>query len=81
MLAASLVQAPLAARPRPRRTALPRPLPPSGPPHAAATCDATVCSAGRRGLTPYQGSKRCFGYYKCSRCGRKWMSGACSRSA
>ncbi|CAG7837482.1 unnamed protein product [Allacma fusca] len=27
------------------------------------------------GLTPYQGRKRCFGEYKCSKCKRKWMSG------
>ncbi|CAK9296861.1 unnamed protein product [Gordionus sp. m RMFG-2023] len=27
------------------------------------------------GLTPYQGKKRCFGEYKCSKCKRKWMSG------
>nr|CAB3267886.1 zinc finger CCHC domain-containing protein 24 [Phallusia mammillata] len=26
------------------------------------------------GLTPYQGKKRCFGVYKCSKCKRKWMS-------
>ncbi|XP_066598670.1 zinc finger CCHC domain-containing protein 24-like [Prorops nasuta] len=26
------------------------------------------------GLTPYQGKKRCFGEYKCSKCKRKWMS-------
>ena len=27
------------------------------------------------GMTPYQGKKRCFGEYKCSKCKRKWMSG------
>ncbi|KAM7304168.1 zinc finger CCHC domain-containing protein 24 [Ixodes scapularis] len=27
------------------------------------------------GLTPYQGKKRCFGEYKCTKCKRKWMSG------
>ncbi|XP_019758947.1 zinc finger CCHC domain-containing protein 24 isoform X1 [Dendroctonus ponderosae] len=27
------------------------------------------------GKTPYQGRKRCFGEYKCSKCKRKWMSG------
>lgn len=27
------------------------------------------------GRTPYQGKKRCFGEYKCSKCKRKWMSG------
>lgn len=25
-------------------------------------------------LTPYQGSKRCFGHYQCSKCTRKWQS-------
>lgn len=33
---------------------------------------------GRRegkGLTPYQGPKRCFGFYQCPKCQRKWMSG------
>uniref|UniRef100_T1IUJ1 3CxxC-type domain-containing protein n=1 Tax=Strigamia maritima TaxID=126957 RepID=T1IUJ1_STRMM len=25
--------------------------------------------------TPYQGKDRCFGEYKCSSCGRQWMSG------
>jgi hypothetical protein len=25
-------------------------------------------------LTPYQGSKRCFGHFRCT-CGRKWQSG------
>ncbi|KAJ8679960.1 hypothetical protein QAD02_015747 [Eretmocerus hayati] len=28
-----------------------------------------------KGLTPYQGKKRCFGEYKCPKCKRKWMSG------
>ncbi|GLV35101.1 hypothetical protein CBL_09583 [Carabus blaptoides fortunei] len=27
------------------------------------------------GKTPYQGRKRCFGEYKCTKCKRKWMSG------
>ena len=27
------------------------------------------------GLTPYQGTKRCFGEFKCPRCKRKWKSG------
>lgn len=27
------------------------------------------------GHTPYQGKKRCFGEYKCTKCKRKWMSG------
>jgi Zinc-binding domain len=27
------------------------------------------------GKTPYQGKKRCFGEYKCTKCKRKWMSG------
>lgn len=31
---------------------------------------------GGKGLTPYQGPKRCFGYYKCTGRGRHWMSGA-----
>ncbi|EDV23864.1 uncharacterized protein TRIADDRAFT_57508 [Trichoplax adhaerens] len=28
-----------------------------------------------KGLTPYQGTKRCFGEYACANCKRKWMSG------
>ncbi|XP_026077984.1 zinc finger CCHC domain-containing protein 24-like isoform X2 [Carassius auratus] len=28
-----------------------------------------------KGLTPYQGKKRCFGEYECSKCKRKWTSG------
>ncbi|XP_071544764.1 uncharacterized protein [Panulirus ornatus] len=27
------------------------------------------------GLTPYQGKKRCFGEFRCTKCKRKWMSG------
>jgi len=27
------------------------------------------------GLTPYQGTKRCFGEFKCPKCKRKWKSG------
>lgn len=27
------------------------------------------------GLTPYQGSNRCFGEFKCKRCKNEWMSG------
>lgn len=27
-------------------------------------------------LTPYQGRKRCFGEFKCTKCKRKWMSGS-----
>jgi len=26
------------------------------------------------GLTPYQGTKRCFGVFRCSRCKRRWWS-------
>src|SRR6218665_1569618 len=26
------------------------------------------------GLTPYQGTKRCFGEFQCPNCGKKWMS-------
>ncbi|XP_031640239.1 zinc finger CCHC domain-containing protein 24-like isoform X2 [Contarinia nasturtii] len=36
------------------------------------------CPLARRkteGRTPYQGKKRCFGEYKCTKCKRKWMSG------
>jgi hypothetical protein len=29
---------------------------------------------GGKGLTPYQGDKRCYGYFKCS-CNKKWESG------
>lgn len=25
-------------------------------------------------LTPYQGKRRCFGYYKCSECHKEWQS-------
>lgn len=28
-----------------------------------------------KGLTPYQGDRRCFGEYKCPQCNRTWMSG------
>ncbi|XP_052467962.1 zinc finger CCHC domain-containing protein 24-like [Carassius gibelio] len=28
-----------------------------------------------KGLTPYQGKKRCFGEYECPKCKRKWTSG------
>ncbi|KAL1465797.1 hypothetical protein WDU94_005337 [Cyamophila willieti] len=38
----------------------------------------TDCPLARpkgEGRTPYQGRKRCFGEYKCSKCKRKWMSG------
>ncbi|GBM51201.1 Zinc finger CCHC domain-containing protein 24 [Araneus ventricosus] len=28
-----------------------------------------------KGLTPYQGNRRCFGEYRCPKCNRKWMSG------
>lgn len=31
-----------------------------------------ACHAG---LTPYQGKKRVFGYFKCPTCRRRWMSG------
>jgi uncharacterized protein with PIN domain len=27
------------------------------------------------GLTPYQGLDRVFGYFKCPKCTRQWMSG------
>ncbi|KAF6251282.1 hypothetical protein COO60DRAFT_1676828 [Scenedesmus sp. NREL 46B-D3] len=27
------------------------------------------------GLTPYQGDKRCFGFYRCPTCRRRWTSG------
>ncbi|KAI1285256.1 Zinc finger CCHC domain-containing protein 24 [Halotydeus destructor] len=27
------------------------------------------------GKTPYQGSRRCFGEFRCPTCGRSWMSG------
>jgi hypothetical protein len=26
-------------------------------------------------FTPYQGRRRCFGEYVCTRCNRRWMSG------
>ncbi len=26
-------------------------------------------------LTPYQGAKRCYGYFKCEECNRNWESG------
>lgn len=29
-----------------------------------------------KGLTPYQGRARVFGYFACPQCKRKWMSGA-----
>ena len=32
-------------------------------------------ASGGRGLTPYQGKRRCFGEYRCDDCGREWMSG------
>ena len=28
-----------------------------------------------KGLTPYQGPRRCFGKYQCSQCHQTWMSG------
>ncbi|CAL1268875.1 unnamed protein product [Larinioides sclopetarius] len=28
-----------------------------------------------KGLTPYQGTNRCFGEYRCPNCNRRWMSG------
>jgi hypothetical protein len=28
-----------------------------------------------KGLTPYQGRGRAFGYFKCPTCDREWMSG------
>ncbi|XP_039756355.1 zinc finger CCHC domain-containing protein 24-like isoform X2 [Pararge aegeria] len=28
----------------------------------------------QKGLTPYQGKKRCFGEYRCPQCKRRWMS-------
>jgi hypothetical protein len=28
----------------------------------------------KKGLTPYQGDKRVFGFYKCPDCSRKWQS-------
>ncbi|XP_077989248.1 zinc finger CCHC domain-containing protein 24-like [Glandiceps talaboti] len=27
-----------------------------------------------KGLTPYQGHRRCFGEYRCPQCNRHWMS-------
>jgi hypothetical protein len=39
---------------------------------------ATAAAHGKRqgqGLTPYQGDKRVFGYFRCPDCGRTWMSG------
>lgn len=32
-----------------------------------------ACHAGR--LTPYQGEERFFGYFRCRKCSRIWMSG------
>jgi len=29
----------------------------------------------RQPITPYQGTRRCFGEYRCKKCDRKWMSG------
>ena len=29
----------------------------------------------RQGLTPYQGEKRCYGYFKCTACDKLWESG------
>ncbi|KAL1123462.1 hypothetical protein AAG570_002542, partial [Ranatra chinensis] len=37
--------------------------------------DCPMARPKGEGLTPYQGKKRCFGEYKCSKCKRKWMSG------
>lgn len=35
-----------------------------------------ACSARKgKGLTPYQGSNRVFGYFRCEGCQRHWMSG------
>jgi hypothetical protein len=31
-------------------------------------------TGGGKGLTPYQGAKRCFGEYHCDDCNRTWMS-------
>ncbi|CAG2101329.1 unnamed protein product [Medioppia subpectinata] len=39
------------------------------------TVNTNTNSLQKEGLTPYQGRKRCFGEYKCSKCKRKWMSG------
>ncbi|CAN7992856.1 unnamed protein product, partial [Ixodes hexagonus] len=42
-------------------------------PQMCVPCD---CARPKgEGLTPYQGKKRCFGEYKCTKCKRKWMSG------
>lgn len=32
-------------------------------------------AAGRKGLTPYQGDRRCFGHFQCPECDREWASG------
>ncbi len=42
--------------------------------HRAASKSGAAQRAGK-GLTPYQGTKRCFGEYHCDRCSRTWMSG------
>eukprot|EP00956_Cyclotella_meneghiniana_P020832 scaffold37218_cov52-Cyclotella_meneghiniana.AAC.6 len=31
--------------------------------------------ANGKGLTPYQGGRRCYGYFKCKSCSKKWESG------
>jgi len=48
------------------------------PPPRGRKLALTTLAAHRRqgkGLTPYQGFKRTFGYFKCPQCKRKWMSG------
>ncbi|XP_055314381.1 uncharacterized protein LOC129575246 [Sitodiplosis mosellana] len=37
--------------------------------------DCPLARKKNEGRTPYQGKKRCFGEYKCTKCKRKWMSG------
>ncbi|XP_030028238.2 zinc finger CCHC domain-containing protein 24 [Manduca sexta] len=31
--------------------------------------------SSQKGSTPYKGSRRCFGEYRCTQCNRMWMSG------
>ncbi|CAG0898292.1 unnamed protein product [Cyprideis torosa] len=53
-------------------------LPPVGPltfNQHFSKCSQPSPPMATTGLTPYQGKKRCFGEYRCSRCHRKWMSG------
>ena len=45
---------------------------------ASASSSSSISSENKENssvLTPYQGRRRCFGEFHCTKCNRKWMSG------